>query len=176
MPLIGLLQHKMMRSSCSLYDLLSKNFTILSGYNLHFSRFKVYAPHHMIFSTLSESIAFVLCTIDSLLADALTLAIDKEFYLIGIIIITPHVDGLTRQPVPMREEMQHIFLSPLTLIHIIAVFWKTRQIDNAKITATGRISIRSRFTDIIETGPDKLSAHKVVVLHHIPGFFMGTTP
>ena len=176
MPLISFLQHKMMRSSCSLYDLLSKNFTILSGYNLYFSRFKVYSPHHMIFSTISESIAFVLCTVDCLLTDALTLAIDKEFYLISMIIITPHVNGLSRQPVPMREEMQHIFLSPLTLIHIIAVFWKTRQIDNAKITATGRISIRSRFTDIIETGPDKLSAHKVVVLHHIPGFFMGTTP
>ena len=32
----------------------------------------------MIFSTLSESIAFVLCTIDSLLADALTLSIAQQ--------------------------------------------------------------------------------------------------
>ena len=93
-----------------------------------------------------------------------------------MVIIAPHIDGLTREPVPMREEMEHILAGPLALIHIITVLRKTRQVDDAEITAACRISVRRRFSDVIETGPDKLASHKVVMLHHIPGFLVGTAP
>ena len=93
-----------------------------------------------------------------------------------MVIIAPHIDGLTRKPVPVREEMEHILAGPLTLIHIVTVLRKTRQVDDAEITAACRIGVWRRFSDVIETGPDKLTSHKVVVFHHIPGFLVGTAP
>ena len=91
-----------------------------------------------------------------------------------MVIITPHIDLLTLQPVPVREEVQDGLVGPLTLIHIIYILRLTCQIDDTEVTAACREGIGSRLTNIVETCPDKLTAHIGGMLHHIPGLFMGT--
>ena len=119
---------------------------------------------------------FIFLSMHLLIPDALALAIDEQLYLICLVVIAPHIYLLTRKPVPVREEMENRLLRPFTLIHIITVLRKTSQVDDAKITAACRIGIRSRFADIVETSPDKLTAHEIIVLHHIPGLFVRTAP
>ena len=62
--------------------------------------------------------------------------------------------------------MQHrLIRTPLGLIHVVDILREAGQVDNAKVRAACRPTVRSRLTDIIEARPDVLSTDKVVVLH-----------
>ena len=111
-----------------------------------------------------------------LLANTLTLAINKQLYLIGIVVIAPHVNVLSRKPVPMGEEMEHRLLCPFTLIHIVYILGEASQIDDAEIRATGREAVGRRLTNIVETRPNELSTHIRRMLHDIPCLLMGARP
>lgn len=52
----------------------------------------------------------------------------------------------------------------------------SRQVDNAKVRAACRPTVRSRLTDIIEARPDVLSTDKVVVLHMTHSTFVTVAP
>ena len=112
----------MVRLPSSLNSLSANLFTVLSTNSLNLSRLKLNTPHHMILMAIR------------LFADTHRLAIDKEFYFIGIVIIGPEVDSLTWMPVPMREEMEHRLAGPLTLVHIITILREACKVDNSKIT------------------------------------------
>ena len=111
-----------------------------------------------------------------LTANALRLAVDEEFYLVGLAIIAPEVYLLTVEPVPVGKEVEHGLRGPFALIHIIDVLRLAGEVDDAKIAGACREGIRSRLANIVETGPDKLSAHKGAVFHHIPGLLVGAGP
>ena len=72
--------------------------------------------------------------------------------------------------------MEHLLLRPLTLIHIVAVLRETSEVDDTEVTAAGWKSVRSWLTYIVEASPDELTAHEVIMLHHIPSFLVRTTP
>ena len=112
----------------------------------------------------------------SLTAYALALAVDEELHLVGTTVVAPHVDIVTRHPVPVGEEVQHGLLCPLALIHIIGILGETGEVDDAEVTRACRESVGSGFTDIVETRPDILTTHEVVVFHHIPSLLMRTRP
>ena len=76
----------------------------------------------------------------------------------------------------MGEEVQHGLLCPLALIHIIGILGETGEVDDAEVTRACRESVGSGFTDIVETRPDILTTHEVVVFHHIPSLLMRTRP
>ena len=99
-------------------------------------------------------------------AHALALAIDEEFHLIGIVVIAPQIHGLSFRPVPMREEMEHRLVGPLTLIHVITVFREAGKVDDAEVTAASREAVRCWLTDIIPACPDELSGTIGRVFHH----------
>src|SRR5574344_2166224 len=155
----------MMGCTCRADSLRSHFPTLLTGYDLHFAGLISHAPHHMVLMTVR------------LAAHALTLTIHKEFHFVCLIIITPHVYLLTRQPVPVGKKMKHpLLVIPLTLIHIVNIFGEARQIDDAEITTAGWESVRCGLADIVEACPDKLSAHIRRMLHHLPCLLMGTAP
>ena len=106
----------------------------------------------------------------------LTLAIDKQLHFIGVIIVAPHINLIAWYPVPMREEMQHGLRRPLTLIHIISIFRETGKVYDTEITGACRKTIGCRFSNIIKARPDILSAHKGIMLHHVPSLLMRRTP
>ena len=165
-----------MRSPRSSDGLLAHQLAVLSCHHLYFARLEGNSPHHVIFRTLPEGFALVLLAINGLLANTLALAVHEEFHLVCVVVVAPHVDGLSRNPVPMREEMKHVLLRPLTLIHKISVLRETCQVDDSEVAASCRISIRSRFSYIIETGPDKLSTHEIIMFHHIPSLLVRAAP
>ena len=111
-----------------------------------------------------------------LAADALTLAVDVELHLVGIVVVAPKVDCLTRQPVPVRKEMKHRLGGPLALIHIIGVLRETGQVDDAKVTATCRIAVGRGLTDVVPACPDKLPGAVRRVLDDVPSLLVGRTP
>ncbi len=77
----------------------------------------------------------------------------------------------------MREEVQqHLVRTPVGLIHVVNILREASQVDNAKVRAACRPTVRSRLTDIIETRPDVLSADKVVVLHMTHSTFVTVAP
>ena len=65
--------------------------------------------------------------------NALTLAINKQLYFVGIVVVAPHVNFVTRNPVPMWKEVEHRLLRPLTLIHVIDILGKACEVDDAEI-------------------------------------------
>ena len=135
---------------------------ILARYCLDLAWLKLYSPHHMVLMGIR------------LPADSHRNTIDEEFNLVGIVIIGPEVNGLTREPVPMREEMEHRFAGPLALVHIVTILGEACQIDNAEVGTTCWETIRRRFTDIIETSPDELSTNIRRMLDHIPHLLVST--
>ena len=58
-------------------DLLLHHLTILTRYSLHLTRLELHTPHHVVLMTIG------------FLANTLTLTIDKQFHLIGMIVIGP---------------------------------------------------------------------------------------
>ena len=75
------------------------------------------------------------------------------------------------------KKMQHrLVRTPLGLIHIVDVLREASQVDNAKVRATCRPTVRSRLTDIIEARPDVLSTDKVVVLYMAHSTFVTVAP
>ena len=76
----------------------------------------------------------------------------------------------------MGEQVQHGFLRPLALIHIVGILGEARQVDDAEVARACRESVGRRLADIVEACPDILSADERVVLHHVPGLLMGTRP
>ena len=72
--------------------------------------------------------------------------------------------------------MEHRFLCPLALIHIIDILGESCQVDDAKVRATGWETVWCGFTDIVETCPDVLSTNVGRMFHDIPQLLMGTRP
>ena len=72
--------------------------------------------------------------------------------------------------------MEHRFVGPLTLIHVITVLWEAREVDDAKVTAACRETVRRRLSDIIPACPDKLSGAIGRMLHYIPRLLMRGAP
>ena len=64
----------------------------------------------------------------------------------------------------------------LGLIHVVDILREPGQVDNAKVRAACRPTVRSRLTDIIEARPDVLSTDKVVVLHMTHSTFVTVAP
>ena len=176
----------MVGSASGFDNLFAHLLAILASDDLHLAWLVSYSPHHVILGALVVGIAHIdglailrllsLWYIVLLFTNALALTINEEFHLVGMVVIAPHIYLLTRNPVPVREEMEHILVSPLALVHIVTILWQTSEVDDTEVAATCRIRIRSRLADIVEARPDKLSAHKVVVLNHIPCFLVGTAP
>ncbi len=107
----------------------------------------------------------------------LRLTVYEQFHLISIIIVSPEVDLVTLFPVPVRIQMQNIFIrTPTALIHIVDILRETRQIDNAKIRTAGRPTERCRLSDIIKSGPYELPHNKFIVLHIAHCTLMGSAP
>ena len=136
---------------------------LLSRYHPDFSRMIGHTPDHVVIMV-------------TLAAHALTLTIDKEFHLIRLIIVAPHVDRLPVDPVPMREEMKYGLRRPLALIHIIDILWKTSQVDDAEIAAACGKSVGRRLPDIVEARPDELPANERRVLYDVSGCFVCRAP
>ena len=72
--------------------------------------------------------------------------------------------------------MQDLSVCPFRLIQVIHILRESSQVDNSEIGTASRPTVRSRFTDIIETGPNLLSADKVIFLYQLQGFFVRTSP
>ena len=111
-----------------------------------------------------------------LTAHTLALTVDEEFHLVGIVVVAPHIDLLTRYPVPVGEEMQHRRRGPLALIHVVGVLGEACQVDDTKIGTACRESVGRGFTDVVPTRPDILSTNVGRMLHHIPCLLMCRTP
>ncbi len=95
-------------------------------------------------------------------ADALRLTVDEEFDFIGIVVVGPHVNFLSRLPVPMREEVKHSLVgAPLRLIHIIYVFRDAGKVYNAEVGTAGRPAEGCRLSEVVESGPDELTGDEV---------------
>src|SRR6185436_3771845 len=103
------------------------------------------------------------------------LAIQEQFNLIAVE-ICPDIDVLVVLPIPVRQKMQHWFVGPLALIHVIGVFWKTSEIDNAEVGTDGGPWIGSRLADVIPSGPDKHAGNPIVLLDEFPCFFVCRAP
>ena len=93
-----------------------------------------------------------------------------------MVVITPHIYVLTRYPVPVREQMQHILVCPFTLIHIIYIFRETCKVNNSEIATVCWESIRSRFAYIVPSRPYELTSAIWCVLHYIPCLLVCTAP
>ena len=76
----------------------------------------------------------------------------------------------------MGEEVQHRLLGPLALIHVIGVLGEAREVDDAEVTASCREAVGRGLADVVPARPDILSADEGVMLHHVPGLFVGRTP
>ena len=121
----------------------------------------------------------VLCTqwiARGLSSNALTLTIDEEFDLVGATEVAPHINIVAWHPIPVREEMKHRFLGPLTLVHIIDILGETCEVDDAEVARARREAVRRGFTDIVEARPNVLTSNVWGMLHHIPGLFMSARP
>ena len=57
----------------------------------------------------------------------------------------------------VRQQVQNSFIGPLTLVHVIHIFWKTCQVNNTKVTAASRPWIRRWLAHIIKSCPDILA-------------------
>ncbi len=145
-------------------DLLLHNLASLARHRLHLTRLVRDTPRYMI-------LMVILFT-----AYPLTLSIDKELNLIGVVVVAPHIHRLTFRPVPVGEEMEHRLMGPFTLIHVIAVLREPREINDPEIAAPGGEAVWCRLTNIIPASPDELSGTPRCVLHHIPHLFMSGTP
>ena len=64
----------------------------LTGDNLHFARLVFHTPRNMVGRARG-----------GLFSHPLTLSIDVELHLIGIVVVAPHINLLSGKPVPMRE-------------------------------------------------------------------------
>ena len=157
-------ESEMMGCPSSADGLFPHILSVLSCHDLHLSWFEDNPPHHMILMGIC------------LPPYTLTAPVDIQLHLIGLVVIAPHVNGLAFYPVPVGEEVQHGLVGPLALIHIVGVLGEACQVDDAEITTPGGIGIRCGFADIIETCPDELSTHKIVVLHHVPCLLMRAAP
>ena len=144
--------------------LLGHSLSFLAGNSLYRTRLILHAPHDV-------EIVF------SLVAHTLRLSIHEKLHFVGIVIICPQIYVLSLRPIPMWEKMQHrLVRTPLGLIHIVDVLREASQVDNAKVRATCRPTVRSRLTDIIEARPDVLSTDKVVVLYMAHSTFVTVAP
>ena len=112
----------------------------------------------------------------SLPLDALTLAINKELHLIGIVVVAPHIDIVAWNPVPVGEEVQHRFRGPLALIHVIGILGEACEVDDTEVARTCREAVGRGFSDIVEARPDILSSTVGRMLHHIPCLLVSTRP
>ncbi len=63
------------------------------------------------------------------------LAVKEQFYLVGIVVVGLHVDLFTLGPVPMGKEVEHCFVRPFALVHVIGVFGESGKVDDAEIGA-----------------------------------------
>ena len=77
--------------------------------------------------------------------------------------IRPHRDlGARLHPrmSPMRQQMHHRLIRPLALIEIVQVLGKASQVDRAAHKSSKRPTAMhvSRFSDVINSGPAKMSA------------------
>ena len=76
----------------------------------------------------------------------------------------------------MWEEMEHLLVGPFALIEIIRILGESREVNDTEVTAAGGKSVGRGFADIVESRPNKLSAHEVVMLHYIPCLLVGRAP
>ena len=101
--------------------------------------------------------------------------VNEQFHLIEIG-ICPYVNGLAGSPVPVREDVQHLFIGQFALVHVKHIFGEPGQIDNSEIGATRWPSVGSGFPQIIHAGPDVHPWQVIVFFHDFPGLFVGRTP
>ena len=164
-----------MGSAGSTDNLIERRLPVLAGNDHHLTRFELHTPTHMVRRIQGGTLYRFPCSL-RLATNALTLAVDKEFYLIGMIIVAPQVNFLSLLPVPVREQIEHRFVGPFALVHIIDILRLSGQVDDTKIAAAGGETVRRRLTDIVETRPDKLSTDIRCMLHDIPRLFVCRTP
>ena len=180
LTLIVYRQTDMVWCSSGANHLFANNLAVLAGYDLHLSGVEDHSPTHVVFRVQSHRRIMhriaVFCILSRLAAHTLRLAVDEQFYLVGIIIVAPHVDFVARHPVPMGEEVQHRLRCPLALIHVIGVFGETCEVDDAEVAGTSRESVGRRLADVVPSRPDILSSDERIMLHHIPGLFMRRAP
>ena len=132
--------------------------------------------HHLHASRLELDTPCRMQAIRSLRLHALRLAVDKKFHLVGIVVIAPHINILSRRPVPVREKMEHRLVRPLRLIEVIGILRKSGKVDDAEIRAACRPSVRSRLADIVESRPHILPADESIVTNQLYGFLMRVSP
>ena len=151
---------QMMCCAGGAYCLLAHALSALASHHLNLAWLVFHTPHDVIGVLVLGPYA-------------LTLAVDEEFHLVGIVIIAPHVDGLTGQPVPVREQMEHRLLCPLALIHVIHILREAGKVYYSEITAACWEPVWCWLADVVETCPDELSADESIMLHHIPRLLVG---
>ena len=76
----------------------------------------------------------------------------------------------------MRKNMQHIFIAPPTLIIVIIILRKSANIHHTKMWIDTRPSVRSWFTTIIKSCPNKSSHEPFSVSRDLPPFFCSCCP
>ena len=145
-----------MRFARRAYHLFRSRLTVLIISNdLDFSRFiNRIVPHQPVTVLHRTSLMLALLTI--------TLSIDKELCrrITGVNKYR-HLLSFSSLPVPVRQYMQSLsLLVPHTAVQIITVFRNRSQINDTEhgtVVRPGIGIIRTRFTQIVESGPDKLS-------------------
>ena len=143
------------------------------GYHFQFARFIRNIHPHQAVATLQGKRVLTLqgftlsgCKF-TLLAVALT--IDKKLCA-GIVGINENGSILSfpARPCPMRKDMQRIhILVPNAAIQVITVFRQTCQVYDTEYGAMAGPGIRivwRRFTQIVETSPDKLPDSPVIII------------
>ena len=161
----------MVRLSSRADGLHANCLSTLASHYLHFAWLELHPPHDMIGrASPNPSQGGGFC------AYALALAVNEQLHLVGIVVIAPHVNLLTFEPVPVGEEMQHGRVRPLALVHVIHILRLTTEVDDAKVAAAGWEAIGCGFTDVVEARPDKLSTAIRRMLHHVPVLFVRRTP
>ncbi|KAA6333605.1 hypothetical protein EZS27_018003 [termite gut metagenome] len=93
-----------------------------------------------------------------------------------MVVVCPKVNGLILFPIPMWKQVKHVFVRPFALVHIINIFWETRQINDSKIGATCRVWVGSRLSDIVKARPDIHSTDKIDIFHCLPKMLMRAPP
>ena len=152
-----------MWSSGCMYFFFSNNVAILSCNDLNSTWYELNPPYHV-------QVVLVFT------AYSLRLAIYEKFNLIGIVVIAPHIYFLSFSPVPVREQVQYLFVCPFCLIQIINVFRETCQIDDSKVGTSCRPSVWSWFAYIVKSCPDVLSADKIIISYQFYVFLVSVTP
>ena len=137
------------------FDFGGQFFAFFVGDRFEFAGFVIDCP-------LQVAVAFHL-----LFAQAF--AIQKQLHIIGIG-IDPHIDGLATfvAPIPVRRDVQHVFIGPPTLVVVIQVFGKTTHVHHPEVRADVGPLERSWFTPIIEARPDEAAEPIVFSCRQVP--------